>query len=41
MNEGKQILEKCGNIPIYILHGPYGPYLEWFNKYINTKILYK
>jgi hypothetical protein len=27
----------CDNLnigPIYILYGPYGPYLEWFNKKI-------
>ncbi len=32
MNEGKVNLGKFGNILIYILYGPYGPYLEWFNK---------
>ena len=35
INEGKQILGRYGNIPIYILYGPYGPYLNWFNKNIS------
>ncbi len=32
INEGKQILGRYGNIPIYILYGAYGPYLYWLNK---------
>ena len=35
INEGKQILGRYGNIPIYILYGTYGPYLNWFNKNIS------
>ena len=35
INEGKQILGRYGNIPIYILYGPYVPYLNWFNKNIS------
>ena len=35
INEGKQILGRYGNIPIYILYGTYGPYLSWFNKNIS------
>ena len=35
INEGKQILGRYGNIPIYILYGAYGPYLNWFNKNIS------
>jgi len=35
INDGKQILGRYGNIPIYILYGSYGPYLEWFNKKIS------
>ena len=41
INEGKQILGRYGNIPIYILYGNYGPYLIGLIKYINTKTLYK
>jgi topoisomerase IA-like protein len=42
---------RYGNIPIHILYGTYGPYLNWVNKnisipkqyikYINTKTIYK
>ncbi len=32
INEGKQILGRHGNIPIYILYGNCGPDLNWFNK---------
>ena len=32
INDVKQILGKFVIIPIYILYGPHGPYLEWFNK---------
>ena len=35
INDGKQILGRYGKIPIYILYGPYGPYLEWFDKNIS------
>ncbi len=35
INEGKQILGRFGNIPIYIYYGLYGPYLEWFDKNIS------
>jgi hypothetical protein len=35
INDGKQILGRYGNIPIYILYGTYGPYLNWFNKNIS------
>ena len=35
INEGKQILGRYGNIPIYILYGTYGSYLNWFNKNIS------
>ena len=35
INEGKQILGRYGNIPIYISYGTYGPYLNWFNRNIS------
>ena len=38
INEGKQILGRYGNIPIYILYGKYGPYLNWFDKNISIPI---
>ncbi len=40
MNDGKQILGRYDNIPIYILHGPYGPYLERFDKNISIPKYY-
>jgi len=35
INEGKNILGRYGKIPIYILYGSYGPYLNWFNHNIS------
>ena len=37
INERKQILGRYGNIPIYILYGKYGPYLNWFNNNISIQ----